>query len=509
MATFTFTGPNGKLFDVSGPPGLTQEQARAAFDQQLNSGALVGTSSGTVVNSGSQASQGLVSAQSSSAQVQTAPSSATGSRSQSLAAAGGTQAGSFAGTASGLSAAVGVGASSTALSSISTSGSGASTAITTINKNIASTPLTDPVGIADFAKQGPALVAIQPMTQAETTGVLAQAKKLTGQSFGTLTDEKGLGAFGLGAEQLEKAGVLKPGMSVYIKSGASTLANLLKSPAAYTGKDGIKSADDLLNNPPKQELIQQDLMKQGLSTLGALGVPPQALSAAGAAGAALNSAVSPEQAANFFKGKPVNNTALAEKFSANTRDGAYATTLAKEKVPPAFKAEVIPEPAADTVNRESVNAASVRVVGNPKVPEPNYGPSKPTQSVAEQNAGLAAAYSALTSSLASIESKSADVAATLAALETRQTISESDLNNVDAKWDSLRIAYLALAQDFATAQEKFDAAPAEVQRTNRTSAVTVNKTRMDLAFTLVDYKIRINALTKKIQGPRGTGNSGE
>jgi hypothetical protein len=34
-----------------------------------------------------------------------------------------------------------------------------------------------------------------------------------------------------------------------------------------------------------------------------------------------------------------------------------------------------PVPAADTVNRATVDAATTRVLGNEKIPEPNYGPS--------------------------------------------------------------------------------------------------------------------------------------
>jgi hypothetical protein len=509
MSVFNFTSPDGKPFEVKGPPGLTLDQAKAVFDKQAETGSLVGIKPGEILSSATQASQGLPGAQSSLSQAQAGFSGNTGSLTQALGAAGGALGGSLNGIAPGVSGAVGSAASADALLSEATSGSGAAVAIGTVNKTIADTPLTDPVNIADFAKQAPALTAIEPMTQAETTGVLAQAKKLVSQGADVLSSEKGLGAFGFGADQLEKAGVLKPGMSKFVKSGASTLANLLKSPAAFTGKDGIKSADDLLANPPKQELIQQDLMKQGLAGLKALGVPPLALSAVGAAGAALNSAVSPEQAANFLKGVPVVGDKLAEKFTANTRDGAFAATLSKDKIPAAFKAEVTPEPAADTVNRDTVNAASARVVGNPKVPEPNYGPAKPTRSVAEQNAELAATYAEITRSLESVESRSIDVESSLTVLESRETVTEAELNEINAKFNGLRFLYLAQSNVFAKARERFDAAPPAVQLTNRKSAITVNKSIMELASTLVDYQTRIAELSKKLEGTSDASDRGE
>jgi hypothetical protein len=516
MGTFNFTLPNGKPFEIKGPPGLSLEQAKAVFDKQAETGSLVGIKPGGVLSAATQAAQGLPGAQALLAQAQSGITGALGagipgavgdigSLTKSLGAAGGALAGSLNGIAPGLSGAVGVGAAKDALTSVSTLGATASSAITNINKTIAGTALTDPVNIADFAKQAPALTAIQPLTQPETTGLLAQAKKLVNQGADVLSSEKGLGAFGLGADQLEKAGILKPGMSKFVKSGASTLANMLKSPAAFTGKDGIKSADDLLASLPKQELIQQDLMKQGLDGLKALGVPPLALSAVGAAGAALNSAISPEQAANFLKGIPVVGDNLAEKFTANTRDGAFATILAKDKIPPAFKAEVTPAPAGDTVNRDTVNAASARVVGNPKVPEPNYGPSQPIRSIAEQNAELKSAFDEVVRSLESIESKSVRVEANLSALEMQATVTETEFDAINSEFEGLRFQYLAQSRSFARVRETFDSSVPAVQLTNRKIAIKVQLTTTELASTLVDYKNRIAELSKKREGPAPVG----
>jgi hypothetical protein len=414
-----------------------------------------------------------------------------------------------------VSGAVGIGAAKDALASVSTLGAGASSAITTINKTIAGAPLTDPLNIADFAKQAPALTAIEPLTQAETTGVLAQAKKLVNQGADVLSSEKGIGAFGFGADQLEKAGVLKPGMSKFVKSGASSLANLLKSPAAFTGKDGIKSSGDLLSNLPKQELIQQDLMKQGLAGLKALGVPPLALSAVGAAGAALNSAVSPEQAANFLKGVPVVGDRLAEKFTANTRDGAFAATLAKDKIPPAFKAEVTPEPAADTVNRDTVNAASARVVGNPKVPEPNYGPTKPNPGAdALFEAAIKEQATAIAEILATTEREIATLSANLSSLEARETITDAQWEAADAERQAIRDKYNSTgAIAIGTLRETYNSASTAVKTAYKPVLDRITKTAQSIVFEAVQAKSRLNQLAKKRQGvppPGGTqGGEGE
>lgn len=517
MSTFKFTLPNGKLFELKGPPGFSFDQAKAVFDKQAATGSLVGMIPGSTLSAATQAAQGLPGAQSILAQAQSSitgslgvgipgAASTIGSISSSLAAAGGAVRNSLAGIAPGLTGAVGAASALSTALSVATSGPAAAAAISTINKTIAGQTLTNPIDTADFSKQASALIAIAPMTQAQTTGVLAQAKKLVSQRAGVLSTEKGLGAFGLGADQLEKAGILKPGMSKFVKSGASSLANLLKSPAAFTGKDAIKNAQDLLTNLPKQELIQQDLMKNGLAGLKVLGVPPLALSAIGAAGAALNSAVSSEQAANFLKGIPVVGSKLVEKFTANTRDGAFAAVLSKEKIPALFKSEITPVSATDTVNRDTVNAASIRVVGNSKVPEPNYGPAVPVRSVAEQTAQLNSAFADALISLKNIEDKSVDLEVNLSALETQATITDVEFLAINSQFAGLNFVYLSQSRSFAQVRETFDSSGPDVQLTNRKAASQVNRTVTELASTLVDYKNRIAELSKKRQGLAATSS---
>jgi hypothetical protein len=70
MSTFKFTLPNGKPFEIKGPPGLSLEQAKAIFDKQAETGALVGIKPGEVLSAATQAAQGLASAQAIVAQAQ-------------------------------------------------------------------------------------------------------------------------------------------------------------------------------------------------------------------------------------------------------------------------------------------------------------------------------------------------------------------------------------------------------------------------------------------------------
>lgn len=500
MATFNFTLPNGKPFEVKAPPGFSLEQAKAVFDKQAETGSLVGLQPGMALSAATQAAQGLASAQALLTQAQAGVGSAL---TEALGAAGGALGGSLSGVAAGLTGAVGAAVSASGAAAIVTGG--ASTAIDTINKTIAGTPLTNEINVADFAKQIPGVEAIGPLSSIDVTSVMAQAKKLVSQSGSVVTDAKGLGEFGLSPAQLESAGFLKPGMAEYVKSGASTVTDLLKSPAAFTGKDGITGVQDLLGNLSKQGLIQQDMMKKGLDALKAFGVPTDLLSAAGAAGAALNSAIDPAAAAAFLKNIPGIGGDLAEKFLANTRDGAFAADLVK-KIPPEFKAEVIPIPTANTVNRDTVTAAVTRVLGNPKIPEPNYGPPEPPpgrdQEITETIKRVATELAAL---IASTDQELNALNANIASLEAQQTIT-------DAEWQFLNAERVDISKRYNPVAVPLNASLTEAintasEETRKAYTPVVNRVRnglQEIVSKAVAAKTRVNELSKKIEGPTDT-----
>jgi hypothetical protein len=145
-----------------------------------------------------------------------------------------------------------------------------------------------------------------------------------------VTDAKGLGEFGLTPAQLEAAGILKPGMAKFVADGASSITDLLQSPAAFTGKDAITGVQDILNNLVKQGLIQQDLMKKGLDALKAFGIPADLLSAAGAAGSLLNAAKDPLAAVALLKNLPGIGADLASELTRNIKAGGWAAAIAKK-----------------------------------------------------------------------------------------------------------------------------------------------------------------------------------
>ena len=473
MAEFSFTSSDGKPFSIKGPAGLTRDQAEAIFKKQDSTGSLVGFKPGDSLSAASQAADGLASAQGALQQAQSGIAGALGSVgsiaplgsiSTALGGAGGALGGSLAGAAAGLTAAIGpaVSAASGAISStiagavnagkalVSAAviqGSTAVSSIQTINKTITSFPVTNPINTADFTKVASgvtgagAVSAIGPMSVPEVNGVLAQAKNLVGQASSAISNTKGLGSFGFDLKQLETAGYVKPGVAALAAQGASLFATVAKSPAAWTGKDGIKSATDLLGNADKQSQIQQDLMTKGVAGLGAVGVPVQNLSSQGIAGMALNAAKSLPNAEAFAKGLPIPGDAtgsIQAAFSSAVRDGAFAINLVNTKIPTAFKQQDIPIPKIDTVNRATLDAASTRVVGDDKIPVPSYTANANTGNVTDYiNKATVFLNEYLNPSGRGFQA----LLEKIAALQNQQTITQAQYDAVNSERDAIRNTY--------------------------------------------------------------------
>jgi hypothetical protein len=535
MSEFSFTSSTGKIFSIKGPEGLTRDQAEAIFKKQDSTGSLVGFKPGDSLSAASQAAAGLASAQGALQQAQGSLSGALGSVgsvaslgaiSTALGSAGGALGGSLAATAAGLTAAIGpaVSAVSGALSKIPGAagagnplvsaaviqGSTAVSSIQTINNAITNFPVTNPINTADFTKVassiggGGAVSGIGPMSVPEVNGVLAQAKNLVGQASDAISNSKGLGSFGLDLKQLETAGFVKPGVAALAATGASLFSSVIKSPAAWTGKDGIKSATDLLGNAGKQSQIQQDLMTKGVAALGAVGVPVQNLSSQGIAGMALNAAKSLPGAEAFAKGLPIPGDATGATqaaFSSAVRDGAFAVNLVNTKIPTAFKQQDIPVPKSDTVNRATLDAASTRVVGDSKIPVPSYT-TAPNTATSQDYIDKITAF--INDWLSPTGQKLAALDPKLSALENQQTITQAQYDAINSERDTIRNDFNTKGAPVGTAAiELFNKLSAgEQAKTKGTDlyAPTVRTNIQALVALSTSLKERLYALSNKIEG---------
>jgi hypothetical protein len=359
MGKYSFQS-RGKSYTVVAGSDISPEQARAIFDQQAASGSLVGLQPGDTLSASTQAAQGLESAQAGAAQNFAASGQTLGQGLRKLAGSVGNAVKS-----------VGKGL----VSAVSKVGSSLGTAVTKIGQVLGSVPLGNGITVGDFAVGTTALLGIGGMNQSQTTGALAQVSNDVNQPAGAVSNGKGLGKYGLTINQLESAGYVRPGNAALVNA-ANTPVSILKSPAAWTGKDGINSLDDMLANEKLQSKIQQTTMVQGLAGLAAVGLAVGGGSdAITTAALALTAAKGIQAAAAYFKEKPIPNDpngAVKAEFDNTVRNSAYAVTYTQEKLPEVWKAEEAPVPAVATVNRETVNAASARIVGNDKVPEPTY-----------------------------------------------------------------------------------------------------------------------------------------
>jgi len=360
MSIFSFTNPvNGQAFEIKGPPGLSFDQAKAIFNKQVDAGSLVGFKKGDVLSAATQAADGLAGAQ---AQLTQAAKGIGGDLS---------------GAIKNIPGVGDIAAQAQSIASKTLSG------VTSVVNNL---PVTNGINVADFAKQGAALVPMQGLSVPDITAAMSSATKLIGQAPTAISNALGAGKFGFDATQLESAGILKPGTAAtYLKQGINSLTDVLKSPAVFTGKNGINNLDGLLGSVPTQNGIQQQLMSQGLNAVKELGIPTDKLSPASLAGLANNAAKSIPNTMDWAKGLP-QPADIKAQFDTAARDGAFAVDFANFKVDDPMKAVITPIPAVDTTDRQTVDAASKRIVGNDKVPTVKYSAS---DQINAQNESLA------------------------------------------------------------------------------------------------------------------------
>jgi len=368
----------GTVVEVKGPPGMTEAQARQIFESQFNSGTLVGVEVGTVISAATQSAQGLTAA---AAQLGQDLSGRVGALGADIRGSVG-QIGSLA-----------------APGSLALSSSTVQNLTSSVQKATSGLALNNEINIANFGRSLSAVGPISTMNSAQVTSALATAQNLVAQAPSTLTNS-GLGSFGFNASQLESAGVLKPGMSSLVTAGNS-LSSVLKSPSAYTGKNGISSVAALLSNPMAQNTIQQNLMNNGMQELGKLSGGFENLPAVDTAGLSLAAASLAGQASalqDLAKGS-LDTLPQREQILSQLKNAQYAVNLVNEKIPDSFKTLEIPLGVVNSVDRASLDAATSRIFGSAKIPDLNFSPSPSsiiasTSSVLTSISGNAAATSA-------------------------------------------------------------------------------------------------------------------
>ena len=359
MSVWKFTTAAGEAYELQGPPGATYDQAQAVFDKQLNSGGLVGFPVGGLLNAVTQSIDGLP-----TAPAYIGPQAVSATQ----------QSGGY-------------------VTLPTQPGANVATAITT----------------SDFVNTKTGSQTIGTLSPAEIQGLVATIAASVNQSSNVVTNSKGVGTYGLTADQLQTAGLLKPGIADQVKQDPANAVIVLSSPTSWTGKQGATDINAILNDINLQTSTQQGLMENTFSQLKQTGVIN---------GTEVSTTLGPIVNAATVYG--VSNTAQVLNNTSTATANAAATAAAVGVIGfiasssfggsfgsinqilsgggGALSSGTVPAIGyTNTVNRVNVNQAMKAIIGNPKIPTPYFpssGASASNSSAA--TAAIQEAISALT-----------------------------------------------------------------------------------------------------------------
>jgi hypothetical protein len=258
-------------------------------------------------------------------------------------------------------------------------------------------PVTNPINPAQILQQVPAIKGIGSLPPGVVTSLMSAAEADITRTLGIGGIVNGIGRYGISPLSLEQLGIIKPGTISKFGGNVPGLNTLLASPTIWTGKNGINSLANIVGNGDLQNRLQQDLMRSGLNKLQSLGVVngketiPQL-------GGLINSAVQfgPSAVANWAKGQASN--AIVNQISSVFKNSQFASVLGQQvagflgggSIRPTGITGVI-----DTFNRQPVNTAVSEVVGDEKVPLPQYKTTVIDIRQEQQDARVAAYLEAL------------------------------------------------------------------------------------------------------------------
>jgi hypothetical protein len=236
--------------------------------------------------------------------------------------------------------------------------------------NINSLIPTNGINAANYLKVPINPQPIGSLNSEQIQGLIAQAQASTAQPANVISD-KGIGAYGIQPQQLEKAGYLKPGTTAtYLRPGAN-VSQVLSSPAVWTGKDGVVGKNELLNNKDLQASITQNIMSVDFGSLQKLGVVTGKESA-DQLGALLQTSNKFGPSVTQAWSKGTAPAQLTPDINNTARAGQYAVNFVNTKLPSFSTGITGILGAFGTVDRTSLDSAVKSVLGSDRLPIPNY-----------------------------------------------------------------------------------------------------------------------------------------
>lgn len=328
MNVFKFITPTGQQVELTGPAGSTYDQALAVFNQQSATGSLTGLRAGDILNSLIQAKGGLA----------TALSQVTSSITP--------------GTLSQIAGAV---------------------------TKIPNLPALNPTTISTFVNT-PVLAGstVGPLSTTQVQGLLSSTAAAVNQPATEITNEKGLGTYGLTPDQLQQAGLIKPGTAELINQDPATLVSTLSSPTVWTGVGGADNLDSVLANPILQSAAQQSTLATSYNNLSDLGIVSTTtnnlLSSNTDLGAVVNNAANYGVSAttawlnNTVGGSDIGQlttSAIQSVFGINFSTVNQSVSGGGNPLQTGVQT---PRGYSNTVNRSVIDASFNSIIGNNKIP---------------------------------------------------------------------------------------------------------------------------------------------
>ena len=355
MSIYTFTNSAGLAFQIQGPPGATYDQALAIFNQQYNTGGLIGIPVGGLLNAVTQAEGGLSTA---AAQI--------GPKAVALAAEIGNN--------------------------------------TKLPPQVGAVPSTK-ITVSEFLNTGVGSQSIGEVSQAQIQGLVATTAATVAQSSNVITVTKGVGTYGLTAEQLQIAGLIKPGIADQVKQDPANAVSILSSPTSWTGKQGATDINAILDNVNLQTATQQTLMSDSYEQLkqnGTLNGNESADTVGPLVNAATKYGVEPTTqwlnnntvtTGNTPISSFVNSSSYGSTFGATNQNISAGIGVLSLGI-------VVAKGYTNTVYRQNVNQATAAVIGNTNIVPPRFpsaGASAARTSDAATRASVQNALTALNS----------------------------------------------------------------------------------------------------------------
>jgi hypothetical protein len=237
MAIFKYTLPSGSQYQVDAPTGTTQVQADKIFYEQVAAGTLVGYKKGDSLTNPQEIINNFG--------ISRLERGTAGVDDKTLLA-----------VISGLPL------------------------VASLPTTLAQTPVQNPINQTNYIQVtssptgpvglGPA--GVGTLSSAQTQALMAQLASTTQSNIDAITQDTGIGVYGFNCQQLEQAGLIKPGYCQrYCRIDPNTGTNpdnfveFMQSPAPWTGVYGVTSVNDIVGQQDLQNTIQEKLFQQSYS----------------------------------------------------------------------------------------------------------------------------------------------------------------------------------------------------------------------------------------------------